>query len=432
MKLKLSLHYTELFYVLFAYMLPVALILENTLGVGFVGYTDEILAVVCLFYIIYMALRSRITGKDLFITIFLAALIFLTFIGNYISRVTTAWFPIMVDAVCLLKIFLGFIVYKQIAYHDKSKAMLRYMAIPSKLLIVTGAFFALVSQFVDIGMTFGDKRYGIAPYNFIFGANGGGSRYGYVVACCLLILMLTKMTEAEFRFYEILALFSMIMITKGVVYVVIVIYVVLKIMWRESSTSYKFSPLNIAFISVAAIAVSSFQINTYLKDYQSPRVTLIRYGIKTANRFFPFGSGFATYCSDMAAKNYSRLYYDYGFATRWGMSPQNPAFLNDGYLGMVFGQYGYFGAAIYGVILFLVFKIINKVNNLGKEVKAMTFAIFIGLLCSAIGTAIIKSSIGVYAFLILGIICGYSEQSYETGENLVPERKKRFKLNLKF
>lgn len=61
-------------------------------------------------------------------------------------------------------------------------------------------------------------------------------------------------------------------------------------------------------------------------------------------------------------------------------------------------------------------------------------ALFIGIVVSAIGTAIIKSSIGVYIFAVLGLVCGYSEQNFtEEKENDFQKYKavKRLKIKVR-
>ena len=63
----------------------------------------------------------------------------------------------------------------------------------------------------------------------------------------------------------------------------------------------------------------------------------------------------------------------------------------------------------------------------------MAFSLFIGIVVSAIATAIIKSSIGVMIFATLGTICGYSEQQLETDDNIsiINNRKTVTRLKMK-
>lgn len=402
-RFKLKLYPRELLFSIFAFLLPFSLYAETNLHISWIGYTDEALCIICIVYIVYFSFKRGIRGSDLALLIMLIICSIITFLGNVVSGVSKDWFSIMVDFIALAKMFTVFIVYKQVASLDKKQVLVSYLIPLCKLLILSGSVCGFISMFANIGMTHG-TRYGIPSFRFIF---SNEARYGFIVVSCLLILMLTKMPKKKLIFYEALTLFNMIITTKGVVYIIIVCYVVLRIMWiRKKDT--KFTPLNAIFLVIAGTAASTYQIETYLKDSESPRNTLIRYGFVTANKYFPFGSGFATYGSDQAAKNYSSLYYQYGFYKRYGLSPERPMFLNDCYLGMVFGEFGYFGAIVFVLMIAMIFIPLNRINNLRKESKALTLAVFIGLVVSCIGTAIIKSSIGVFIFAILGIVSGYS------------------------
>ena len=65
----------------------------------------------------------------------------------------------------------------------------------------------------------------------------------------------------------------------------------------------------VVFMAVIVLLLGTFQIQTYLMNVNAPRYLFFYYGGKTANTYFPLGSGFATFGSDQAARNYSRLYY---------------------------------------------------------------------------------------------------------------------------
>lgn len=402
-KLTFKLSLRELIFAFFIVLLPFSLFAEKKLGLSFFAYSDEILCIICILYTLYFSFKKGIKGIDLTMLILLIVCSVITLCGNLINKLITNWFPIIVDLVCLAKIFTVFIVYKLVGERDTKKRVISYLVPVCKATIVLGTFFGIISQFVNLGMTTPNRRYGILPYSFIFENEG---RYGYIVACAFLILLMAKLPKKQEQIYEALMIFNIILTTKGVAYIIGVCYIIFVIMWKNT---LKLNARTLALLIIGGGAASTFQINTYLRDSESPRVTLIKYGFKTANTYFPFGSGFATYGSDMAAKNYSRLYIRYGFENRYGLSLINSTCLNDCYFGMVVGQFGYIGMVVFLVMLFLVFVPLDKIL-INKRVKALTVSIFIGLLKSSIGTAIIKSSIGVFSMAVIGLICGYSQQ----------------------
>ena len=409
--IKFSLYPRELLFALFALMLPISLIVEMNFSAGLISYVDEVLCIVCTIYIVYFSLKKGIKGNDLLLLVLLIILSLYTLIGNAVSKVTTEFMPIAVDLVCLAKIFTPFIVYKHVAMYDKKHKLMDYLVPSAKLLIIAESICGIISMFVNIGMT-GDRRYGIPSYAFLF---ANEARNGYITACALLILMVANVPKKNLRIYEIMTVFILIITTKGVVYIMLICYLILKIMWLNNK-KLKFTVKNIITIVIGVIAISGYQIDTYLRDDTSPRSLFIRYGFRTANTYFPFGSGFATYGSDMAGRYYSSLYIQYGFNNIYGMSEDMGMFLNDCYLGMVLGQFGYIGTIIFVAMLVIIFISLNRINNLGRDTKALILAIFIGIVVSSLGTAIIKSSIGVFIFAILGTICGYSRNASLTKE----------------
>lgn len=409
-KFRFKLYPRELLFSFFIVMLPASLPLEINFGITQVAYADEILCIICGFYILYLSFKKGIKGSDFALIVLFIICALIGLIGNAFSKVISNLLPIIVDLICLAKMFFVFLVYKEVAKADAKMIMMKYLCNIAKLTIILGAIFGTISLFVDLGMS-GEKRYGIPSFGFIFQNEG---RYGYIVACCLIIILICEKRKNKIHFYELLSALNIIYTTKGVCYIILVCYIIFNIMWRKRD---KLSPGNIVALIIGGTLASSLQINIYLRDYNSPRVRLIRYGFKTANKYFPFGSGFATYGSDMAMKNYSKLYDLYGFNKLYGLSREVGNCLNDCYLGMVVGQFGYIGTAIFVIMLFMVFIPINKIN-LGKKVKALAISIFIGLVISSIGTAIIKSSIGVFTFAILGIVCGYSQRKKASQKTL--------------
>ena len=402
-KLQFKISPREFIFAFFIILLPFSLFAEKKLGLTIIGYSDETLCIICILYILYFSFKKGIKGIDLTMLILLIVCSVITLCGNLINKLITNWFPIIVDLVCLAKIFTVFIVYKLVGERDTKKRVISYLVPICKITIILGSIFGILSQFVNLGMTTPNRRYGILPYYFIFENEG---RYGYIIACAFLILLLAKLPKKQERIYEVLMIFNIIITTKGVTYIIVISYIVLVIMWKKT---LKLNAKTLILLILSGLAASSVQINTYLRDTESPRVTLIIYGFKTANTYFPFGSGFATYGSDMAARNYSKLYIKYGFENRYGLSTLNSTCLNDCYLGMVVGQFGYIGMIVFLVMLCLIFVPLDKIA-INKRVKALTVSIFIGLLVSCIGTAIIKSSIGVFSMAVIGLICGYSQQ----------------------
>ena len=111
----------------------------------------------------------------------------------------------------------------------------------------------------------------------------------------------------------------------------------------------------------------------------APRFLFYKYGLVTAQKYFPIGAGFGTFGSNIAAEQYSPLYIKYGFEGLFGMSATDTSFLNDNYYPMLLGQIGIIGTII---VIFMLINIFKRVNMMKKEpllnkVYAITIIIYL-------------------------------------------------------
>ena len=65
---------------------------------------------------------------------------------------------------------------------------------------------------------------------------------------------------------------------------------------------------------------------------------------------FPFGTGFGSFGSSIAANYYSPIYERLGYQNNYGMSSEYSGFLTDCFLPTIFAQFGFIGL----VFLFLI------------------------------------------------------------------------------
>ena len=135
----------------------------------------------------------------------------------------------------------------------------------------------------------------------------------------------------------------------------------------------------------------------------APRYLFFYYGGKTANTYFPFGSGFATFGSDQAARNYSRLYYQYGFNSLFGMNIDDGSFLSDTFWPMAIGQFGWIGSFVYTFIYLRVFSSFKKMR-FNSDQKAFSYASYLQYMIHAIGAAILSTSAGMIGAIALSMI----------------------------
>ena len=152
-----------------------------------------------------------------------------------------------------------------------------------------------------------------------------------------------------------------------------------------------------------------WQIKFYFVDNITARGLFLLYGLITANNFFPFGAGFSTYGSNMAKVNYSPLYTEYGFSSYYGMSAEQPQFLNDNFWPMIIAQFGWISFILYAFILVLFFKIVNIEFSL-KQLKIAGFILFFLLIYSSIGGPIFVHYIGCASILVFSLGIALSQK----------------------
>ena len=160
---------------------------------------------------------------------------------------------------------------------------------------------------------------------------------------------------------------------------------------------------NPSYCAVIVLLLGTFQIQTYLMNVNAPRYLFFYYGGKTANTYFPLGSGFATFGSDQAARNYSRLYYQYGFNSLFGMNTEDGSFLSDTFWPMAIGQFGWIGSILYILIYVRIF-FSFKLMKLNSEQKAFLYAGYMQYIIHAIGSAILSASAGMIGAIALAAV----------------------------
>lgn len=164
----------------------------------------------------------------------------------------------------------------------------------------------------------------------------------------------------------------------------------------------------IVLLVCMALIFAYGDLQEYILNGNAPRALLLQYGFVTANRYFPLGSGFASYGSEMAKRYYSKLYYEYGFDKIWSMSPENNlsgsevGTLNDCYLGMIVGQYGWIGLCCYVGIIYSIYKILTK--GLGNTYsKAVSISTLITILSSVMVSNNTSSHFGICMYAVMGL-----------------------------
>lgn len=329
-------------------------IINSLFEVPILGLYDEVLAVLCLFYIIYIVAIKGKTAMN-FLILGLLLLCILGLLGNVVFNVNGFNLKnIFLDVFIFFKPYLYFIAtyfYLRKYFNTNLLKILRIISIFFLSLLFLGCIFYLVGlgNFTD--------KFG----KFVFYNGFSGNIANAVIIFTIILFLLPSKWNLLF-----FALSMFIMYFNGSAAGLLGLFIIFVLL---IFTKIKFNVFYLIPFAIVAILMSYNEITGYLFNPDAPRNKMFYYSFITANQFFPLGGGFGSFGSYMAANNYSELYYQYGFNHMWGMGPEASGvqFLFDTYYPMIIGQFGYIGFIIYLVILIrLFFKFIMKTCKRGS------------------------------------------------------------------
>ena len=124
------------------------------------SYFDEGLALVCMVYVTILLIKRKLDAADQISVFLLIAVIVIGVVSNILSKLAYTWFSVFVDVISETKFLWTLFAFKyyitSTVYEDMSRA-LRPLA---KWFCYLAGVFAVISQFVNLGMT-ENERYGI-------------------------------------------------------------------------------------------------------------------------------------------------------------------------------------------------------------------------------------------------------------------------------
>lgn len=366
------------------------------------SYFDEILCLVSVLYLIYLALKDVLSRDDTVSILLLFFLLFIGFASNVFSGINRSAIAILIDAIAETKVLFIFFAAKYL-FRNGTQRVLSDKLIPlAKVFILIAFICGLITQVVNIGMT-ESERYGLQGFRFIFPFS-----FQFLAVMLVLIGALALGTDVKHRFlYYVLASISLMLATKSSPLLFGLLFLVLYHFFNHRANINLFFAV---FVCAGIFLVGTYQIETYLLNDTAPRYLFFYHGAEIANAYFPLGSGFATFGSDQAARDYSPLYYQFGFSHFFGMNPEDGSFLSDTFWPMAIGQFGWFGFFILLVIYLRIFLSFRHVPSGKNGSKAFLYAAFVSYMIHAVGSAILSSSSGVIGFIALAMVASSCEE----------------------
>jgi hypothetical protein len=356
---------------------------------------DEIFGLFSLLYILILFMEKRINQSDKKILLVFAIFLAFGFISSFFNYKNINFLFALEDSLANIKVFSFFFFVKYyINNRIKLVAVKKILSPFAKIFILFSFIFGIISLFFNLGMSNG-TRFGIPSFVFVFKHQ---HQLSAIIYLCLTILSIDfKKKDLKFIIFSCVVL---LLTTKGPSMICAILIPFFALYFRKHT---KISFYIWILAAIIVLSLSKYQIQSYLLNPFSPRMLFFKYSIVTANDFFPLGSGFSTFGSDVAARHYSYLYIQYGFNEFGGLSLEDGSYLSDTGYPMYIAQCGYFGAIFFLSFLYLLFNVNSKLRLTYIE-RTIFVAVFIQYLIHAVGSAIFKSSQGMIGFGSLALI----------------------------
>lgn len=382
----------------------ILVILESFFSVPFLQYVDEVLGIISFVYLIIYFVRCKKIQKGITRLLCLLGLIVIIGFGsNLLFNIQYNWSDVIMDLFQFIKPYCVFFALYLCLNGKRDMDNLI-----NKLLYIVRILSYIIFIFWGYSLIF-DTPYAVYDEWAMF---PGFKTFLYFVKypsilavyiSVLIAFLAVKIDDKRNMRCIILNLVSIFFTQSGIALIAIFLFVVLQFVFRYAN---KIRWYHIVLLVIGGIFVGFNEISSYLLNENATRSVMLMYSVKTANNYFPLGSGFSTYGGAMAQNAYSKLYLEYGFQNRWGMGKGDLGFqLHDSYFPMILAQFGYIGFVLLAFFYAALLKMINTSKL--KNTKISMLYIFFIVLVANMGQGGFGSIAGVLLMMGLAIISKY-------------------------
>ncbi len=374
----------ELLYIILALLFFFQEFLQKS--ILFMQFYDEFITVCCIFMIISKLFTARFSRNHLKILLFIVLMIIIGLISNFRSKVQTNAAPILTDIGNCFKVFItyiGFCLFFEKRNVDKTR-IIRVLSTIMKVYVII-LFVALLLHETHIVEMGDDIRYGLRSFKFLYANAGRLSLMFYSIMLILTMDMIGR--KSDNLFFVILASIVWLSTLRSRAFMYVLLYFFLYYKMIKNNGTLKLNFGTIAVILMILLFIAMDQIRFYFLNNLTARSNLLVYGIYTMKRFFPLGSGFATYGTDAATTYYSELYKEYGFNYVYGLSVDNPMFTHDTYWPAIFAQFGAIGTILMIILIYYLFKDILNHTQCSRIANFAAIFICIVFASASVATA---------------------------------------------
>lgn len=358
-----------------------------------VNYYDEIFMIIV--FSIYIVRNPRINVSQLKVIALVFGTVFVGLIGNLLFSFQKLPLAIVGDILSVIKVPLVLLSIVYGMTQREIKYTVSHLCAIFRIYIYIAAITAVYAYITGNSVFFASERFGIGAYKFI-SQNAG--IFGYVLIGMLSVMTLNKNPKKGDNIIKILALIMIALTTKGPQLVFVALYIFFYLFRLGKLRWY-----HIAAVGIIVVLLSGYQIQHYIKPTEA-RYALTVGSLKIARDYFPIGTGFATFGSEMSkAYNYSQVYDLYELNLIRGLNREYTAYVTDNYWPMIIGQFGFVVAVLFLIYYFDLFKKINKYTKRTIEQRQIFLAMFITFMFGSLGSAYLTAAEGVIDFVYIGM-----------------------------
>lgn len=371
-----------------------------SLSVPVFSYYDDI--VVLLFLIYAVIFDEKIVKKSVFLLLVLGAfLLGMALFYNINYEIQSSKTAILLDAFNCSKFFIiaicGERYFKNVDADYVVLKIGRVFGVLTYFLLVL----AILNLFFDFGMR-DAARYGLPAFQFLCENAGQFNYCCYYIVAVLTAYYFVMPKKSVIPICAALILFASTLRARTFVFIGIYLFIFIYFTKANSINKIVVSIFSLATIPVFFLTSFS-KFNYYFNNDNIARSRFVTDGVKVFKKYFPWGTGFATFGTSQAAIHYSPLYFEYGLDKVYGLYPDNPMFASDSFWPSIITQFGAIGTVIYIIMLLIVFNIFNKKFKNSRYKLSFYFILMIVLLSSTVTASFYHyTTIGMVLFV--GII----------------------------
>lgn len=370
-----------------------------------IRYVDEIISVIAFVILAFYFCKNQVilTKEERNIIVFFCVFVAMGLISNILNPLQN-WIINIIDIVTCSRFLIFYLIGRILLKKINTLKLLQEIESLCKFLTLIVSGLAIIQIFIYPLFPRGDYRYFMYSLELFF---GHPTYMAIFCMTCISVFIVNigineKKCKTNMTYIIILLLLmSFTLRTKAIASAVIV-----GLLWL---TMVKMKITSKVFVIIAG-AITAIPIGAksiigyYMTNTQEfVRARLFFDSIYLANKHFPLGTGFATFGSAMAAKNYSSIYTMLGYNSLYGGSKKDISFLSDTFWPIVVAQTGWIGFISFILMIFYLIKLSFRLKQNIYFYWAAISIIVYELISSTSETAFFNPQASIL-FLLFGII----------------------------